>query len=512
MKFVVGLISLVLLLTNLTLYADPAPDPDKPPPAPGGVYGVHNVQVEDMPYDVRLLMVESGVQNVKLPELEAKAARGEPLSDREKKAYQNLQQIQQRDNYLSVQHNLEPAMAERLADQLAGPLYLTAAQDIRNLTTTGQHQFVDYLAAHANPSGSSEQSRGIRSLAVLAEVVHFQAGNDVGSHRGWSPDLFAQIDTAAAPIMRQANRNADPAMRREAVFGLTYLSVMDPAIDAQLIESVYDSDLTVRREAIKAIGSRLRFAPQMKSRLSAPMLRALQDPDTEIHRTAASVLAQLGPDTQASVPDIIRIGKTTTNRQLKGVVAELLRKIGTPEAIKAANDLGAVTYAAACGGSSPKVLLDNLGISASLENGRRKETAGRFAGWDVITVDAVVRNRNSAPVSYATMTCSQYQSWKTDNPNVHVYGWSCLSNVPTIGTIKAGQEITLRLPLVIRSPETFRLGWGIALTCEELYSRRINQQIGQMYNTHHPAAPAAGAAPVESDNHREIWSNPVTVH
>src|SRR4029077_15482639 len=75
--------------------------PDSPPDSnvqksTGGVTVGGFVELKDVSYDIRLSLVESGAQNVPLPELEAKAARGEKLTDHEKTALKNLQQIKAR--------------------------------------------------------------------------------------------------------------------------------------------------------------------------------------------------------------------------------------------------------------------------------------------------------------------------------------------------------------------------------------------------------------------------------
>src|SRR5882762_10222988 len=108
-----GVLCILLLLFARPLYPDQNDSSDKPPPAPGGIYGVHIMNPKGLPYDVKLSMVQVGVQ-FDLPELDAKIARGEKLTDQEQKALPKYQEMKKSKAMENVHHELAHGETDKL--------------------------------------------------------------------------------------------------------------------------------------------------------------------------------------------------------------------------------------------------------------------------------------------------------------------------------------------------------------------------------------------------------------
>jgi HEAT repeat protein len=148
---------------------------------------------------------------------------------------------------------------------------------------------------------------------------------------------LGRMGDASVPDLRQALKDADTLVRRDAAKALEQLSpTAAAAAVAELVECCKDKDLELRKAAVVTM---VRLArPEVKDAALVPMLALLKDPSPEIRQNAALAVGHIGgPEAIAALNPLLE-ALTKGDLNVKRQAALALKNLG-PDAAAAVPEL-----------------------------------------------------------------------------------------------------------------------------------------------------------------------------
>lgn len=210
-----------------------------------------------------------------------------------------------------------PTLIDRLGD-VSEPAGLRAAYQ---LASYGAGAVPALIAAMRGNDGESVDDARVFIDEGQHSEVEMVARN--------AAHALVAIGEAAVPALADCLKSAGPRIRKYCAYALGEIAGNDPAAVDALVRACDDKDVSVRINAVEALGLK-RATPGGVAALA----KALSDSEDEVRFNAALALARMGKGAAAAVPalaDALNDG----NRYVSGYAIEALDRIATPEAYAA---------------------------------------------------------------------------------------------------------------------------------------------------------------------------------
>lgn len=142
----------------------------------------------------------------------------------------------------------------------------------------------------------------------------------------------------AIPDLIETLKDNDSSVRRYSVTAIAGIDLRVKQVVPVLAEQLKDKDKSVRVMAAMTLSTLSDEVSASVQQVIPQLLQALQDSEADVRAGAARTLARFcGPENQDIVPSLILALKKTNNKFERIAIVQALEKIGSSEALEAAN-------------------------------------------------------------------------------------------------------------------------------------------------------------------------------